>query len=542
MSELISDPGLEDILRYLPVGLRVTSADGTCIYTNKANTSLPSRGAIKSADSTVDGRTIRTLSMAVPQADASYRVDLSLDVTEQVRSHRELFQRAYFDELTNLPNRRLVERSINSLIECDGQPFALAFVDLDGFKYINDYYGHTIGDELLIKVAERLSKKLRPSDMLARVGGDEFVILISPIASVDEAASTLELLAERLKEPFNLNGFEIMSSASIGVSLYPQNGETYDILRTNADNAMYRSKSDTKGGVRLFDDAVAHAASQKARTEQRLRLAIRDRRLCCAYQPKVDFRTNEVVGVEVLLRWRDENGVIRAPGDFIDLALELGLMDEVAFLVMSETIGAIDRINTAFGTDATISLNVAAKQAGNPRFMRTLIDRLSGTGFASRFMLEITEEAFLASRDFQRNILPMIREIGAGVSIDDFGVGYSSLAALADITADELKVDRSFITDIHLRPRSQSILRAIESLAQPLGMKIVVEGVETIEELLYLQAATRINVAQGFYFSRPITFDEPMTSTHSLEDSRSHADVRKLPPARTVQVLERKAR
>jgi EAL domain-containing protein (putative c-di-GMP-specific phosphodiesterase class I) len=244
------------------------------------------------------------------------------------------------------------------------------------------------------------------------------------------------------------------------------------------------------------------------RTEQRLRLAIRDQRLGCAYQPKVDFRSGEVIGLEVLLRWRDEDGFIHPPGEFVNLAVELGLMDEITHLVLAETVESMDRINEAFGPEVTISINVAAKQADEPLFMRSLVDALVSTGYPERFMLELTEEAFLAKSRFQRDVLPMIRAIGAKVSIDDFGVGYSSLAALADITADEIKVDRSFITAIHQRPRSQSILKAIESLAGALDMSIVVEGVESFEELAYLQAATRIRKAQGYYFARPQFLDE----------------------------------
>jgi len=197
-------------------------------------------------------------------------------------------------------------------------------------------------------------------------------------------------------------------------------------------------------------------------------------------------------------------------------------MDEVTHLVLAETVGAMDRINDAFGATSTVSLNVAARQADEPVFMRSLVDALEATGYASRFMLELTEEAFLAKSRFQTLVLPMVREVGARVSIDDFGVGYSSLAALADITADELKVDRSFISDIHKRPRSQSILKAIESLAQALGMSIIVEGVETADELVYLQAATRIRLAQGFYFSKPIFLDELSQTRTVVHDLRNN--------------------
>jgi diguanylate cyclase (GGDEF)-like protein len=514
-----ADP-LTELLDSLPVGISATVA-GVPFYQNRmgeAHSGLP-----ENVDAVLGGRKIRTEKLSLPLFGAACEVRLSRDVTQQRELEDDLFKRAYFDDLTGLPNRGLIERSCAALIEANGPEavFALAFVDLDGFKNINDYYGHGVGDTLLLKMAQRLSTELTPTDMLARVGGDEFVLLLSPVASMDQLATTIRRFLERLKEPFFIDGHEVFSSASIGVSLFPADGNNYDELCANADRAMYRTKGGTKGSVQFFNPSLDRAASERMKTEQRLRLAIRDRRLTCAYQPKVDFRTHEVVGVEVLLRWRDEEGLIHPPGDFVNLAVDLGLMDEITHLVLTETIGAIDRINEAFGETSTISLNVAARQADEPVFMRSLVDALDATGYAKRFMLELTEEAFLAKSRFQTLVLPMVREVGARVSIDDFGVGYSSLAALADITADELKVDRSFISDIHKRPRSQSILKAIESLAQALGMSIIVEGVETADELVYLQAATRIRLAQGFYFSKPIFLDElaqGRTLLHELRD------------------------
>ena len=200
-------------------------------------------------------------------------------------------------------------------------------------------------------------------------------------------------------------------------------------------------------------------------------------------------------GVEVLLRWRDEQGVIQAPGDFIGLAIELGLINEITFQVLAEASQAIEDVDALFGPDVTISLNIAAKQACDIDFMTSFIDALAATGHAERFILEFTEEAFFNKGRFQAEVLPRIRAVGERVSIDEFGVGYSSLAALAEITADELKFDRSFIKDIHRRPRSQIVLRAIESLGQALGMTIITEGVESGEEVDYLQAATRIRYA-----------------------------------------------
>jgi EAL domain-containing protein (putative c-di-GMP-specific phosphodiesterase class I) len=210
-------------------------------------------------------------------------------------------------------------------------------------------------------------------------------------------------------------------------------------------------------------------------------------------------------------------------------------MDDITRLVLAQTAEAIETIDQAFGPQATISVNLAAKQAGDFRFMRTFVDALAATGYPQRFMVELTEEAFLHKNQFQTRILPMLREIGAKISIDDFGVGYSSLSTLADITADEIKVDRSFITQIHRRPRSQSVLTAIESLGAALGMSVIVEGVETIEELIYLEAATRIRLAQGYYFAMPMSFDEIPLVKHPLPSFRQASSARETVASRTFQ-------
>jgi len=220
------------------------------------------------------------------------------------------------------------------------------------------------------------------------------------------------------------------------------------------------------------------------------------------------------------VRLRDHEGVIQAPGTFINLAVELGLIDELSHLVLAEIVKSIDLINETFGPNTTISINVAAKQAGNIEFMQSFARALEATGFPTRFMIEVTEDAFVTKTHFQDKILPIFRELGVGISIDDFGIGYSSLSALADITADEIKIDRSFITDIHKRPRSQGILRAIESLSEALGMTVIAEGLESYEELAYLQAATRIRYAQGFYFSQPIFLEELKTATPRASETR----------------------
>ncbi len=443
-------------------------------------------------------------------ADRNLLLSSSADISEQKALEDQLFRSAYYDELTDLPSRRVIEHRANSLLKREQLhgKFALAFLDIDNFKHINDYYGHDVGDALLVEVAKRLGMNLRESDMLSRISGDEFLLLLNPIQSEQEVAEYIDFMLKRLRAPFFIDGSEIFASTSIGVSLYPDHGHSYELLRQNADIAMYRVKNDGKGSAAFFDASMEREALARMKVEQSLRLAILEKRFCCAFQAKVDIRSQDVMGIEALVRLRDDEGVIQAPGTFINLATELGLIDELTHLVLAEIIKSIDLINETFGPHASISINVAATQAGNPEFMRPFAQALAATGYPERFMIEVTEDAFVTKTHFQDEILPMFRQLGVGISIDDFGTGYSSLSALADITADEIKIDRSFITDIHKRPRSQGILRAIESLSEALGMTVIAEGIETFEELAYLQAATNIRYAQGYYFSRPIFLEE----------------------------------
>jgi cyclic di-GMP phosphodiesterase Gmr len=469
-------------------------------------------------------------------SDKDLLLSSSVDLTERKAVEDELFRLAYFDELTGLPTRRVIEHRATALLRQEGMPcrFALAFLDIDNFKHINDYYGHAAGDALLIEVGKRLGLDLRESDMLSRISGDEFLLLLNPIQGETEVAQYIEYLLGRLRAPFFVDGSEVFASASIGVSLYPDHGRSYEALRQNADIAMYRIKNATKGAAAIFDVGMEREALARMATEQSLRLAILDKRFCCAFQPKVDIRTLEIKGIEALVRLRDDTGIIQAPSTFINLAVELGLIDELTHLVLDEIMKSIDLINDRFGAHTSISINVAAKQAGNPVFMASFAEALEATNCPARFVIEVTEDAFVAKTHFQTEILPMFRKLGVGISIDDFGIGYSSLSALADITADEIKIDRSFIIDIHKRPRSQSILRAIESLSEALGMTVIAEGLESFEELAYLQAATKIRYAQGFYFSRPIFLEELRPADKSLGAGRASILSRQPQPARPI--------
>jgi cyclic di-GMP phosphodiesterase Gmr len=538
---------LHAVVDLLPVGVRVAAEDGRVILANAAaaqfaastrDAGVPGAADPVSVVETAAGpdgsRTFLVASRTAQVFGETLLLSGAVDITERVQTETELLRRAYHDELTGLPNRSLIRERVEGILargEAHG-PFALAFIDIDNFKHINDFYSHAIGDALLVKFVQRVSTHLRPTDMLARMSGDEFVLILDPVESREQIAGVVERLVDHLKQPFLIDGFEVFTSASIGVSLHPEHGADYEALRRNADTAMYRAKAGVKGGASFFDLNMGHAVTARMEREQRLRLAIRDRQFYCAFQPKVDIRTHEVVGLEALVRWRDGNGDIQGPSEFVALAVELGLIDQITHMVLDETVASMGHIDEAFGPDTTISINVAAKQATNIAFMLSFAHALEETGRAERFMIELTEDAFLAKNQFQADVLPLLRRLGVRVSIDDFGTGYSSLSALADITADEIKIDRSFITGIHDRPRSQNVLKAIESLSAALGMTVVAEGIETFEELAYLQAATRIRYAQGFYFSKPIFLGEIAHMDDLAAESRVVAHARELPETR----------
>jgi cyclic di-GMP phosphodiesterase Gmr len=557
---------LRDVFRLLPGGVTVQDEQGRFLLVNDAaaaqlgiagggptapdsqeltqrrETGLEllraGRAAVieESVTSSEGKQTLLTAHRPVRIADRNLLLSSSADISEQKAIEAQLFRSAYYDELTGLPARRVIERRTNSLLQSDETQarFALAFLDIDNFKQINDYYGHAIGDALLVEVAKRIGLNLRGSDMLSRISGDEFLLLLDPIEGEHEVTEYIDFVLQRLRAPFFIDGSEIFASASIGVGLCPEHGRSFDQLCQNADIAMYSVKNEGKGAAAFFNAGMERDALARMKVEQSLRLAILEKRFCCAFQAKVDIRTQDIKGIEALVRLRDDDGVIQAPGTFVNLAVELGLIDELTHLVLAEIVKSIDLINDTFGPDTSISINVAAKQAGNPQFMRPFALALEATGYPKRFMIEVTEDAFVAKTHFQDEILPMFRKLGVGVSIDDFGIGYSSLSALADITADEIKIDRSFITDIHKRPRSQGILRAIESLSEALGMTVVAEGIETFEELAYLQAATKIRYAQGYYFSRPIFLEELRPPVRILGHARASAASRPHQESRSV--------
>jgi c-di-GMP phosphodiesterase Gmr len=437
--------------------------------------------------------------------DEMLLVSASLDITERKRFEDELARRALHDPLTGLPNRALMAEMVESALRAKtrGGMFALAFIDIDNFKQINDYYGHALGDALLIAVAQRIRHNIRPADTLARLSGDEFLLLLNPLDWLEDLQPWIERIVAALKQPFVIEGQEVLTSASVGTCVHPLHGASYETLRRCADSAMHRAKHHRRGSASYFDLGLDSGVNARMQLEQQLRVAVRERHFKAAFQPKVDLQSGRVEGFEALVRWVEPDGTVRMPGVFIELAGQIGLLDDITRFVLDDVARSLPQLTQWYGPHVSVSLNIGARQAGDIAFMHSFMEQLAATGVARRIVVELTEDALVATQQFQHQVLPELRRLGVRVSIDDFGTGYSSLSTLADITADEVKVDRAFITAIHQRVRSQGILKAIESLCSALEVSMVAEGVETMEELAYLRANTSIRLAQGYFFSKP---------------------------------------
>ncbi|MFC7291547.1 putative bifunctional diguanylate cyclase/phosphodiesterase [Hirschia litorea] len=423
---------------------------------------------------------------------------------------QELEYRAFFDELTGKANRALIQQKVESALKnrSKDKPLGIAFFDVNKFKRINDYYGHEIGDILLQEFANRIGEVVRDCDTVGRLSGDEFILLVEDLKDRDDFCQLIERITHIVAETYHIGGHNIETSASVGVSFFPEHGTDYETLRRNADNAMYRAKQAAKTCPVYFNNQMAEAQSVKMELETRLRKAIREKQFLCMFQPKVCLKTGRICSFEALVRWQDEHGEIHAPGSFIELATELGLLDEISRFVLEACIEAFEILDPVFGDKTLIALNIAGAQANDIDFMKTFIARIVAAGCNRRIMLEITEDVMVTTAHFKKLVKPLLKASKIKVSIDDFGTGYSSIAAMTQLEVDELKVDRSFISDIHNTPLNQKILSAIEHMAQAMELPLVAEGIETADELRYLQEQSTIQTGQGFYFSRPVLAQE----------------------------------
>ena len=371
-----------------------------------------------------------------------------------------------------------------------------------------------------MKVAGRIAELVRDTDMLARISGDEFLLLVNPIEDGAHLRAVVRELLEKLKQPFHVEGFEMFTSASVGVSIHPEHGRTYEELRRNADAAMYRAKLGTKGGAAFFDAAVGQAISARMDLEQRLRLAIRDRQFCCAFQPKVDIRSQEVVGFETLVRWRDGNGDIQSPLEFIGLATELGVIDPITHFVLAEAIRSIERLDHEFGGGKTIAINVAAKQAGDVRFMRSLVDALAAAAapnvsFWSSPKTRSSPKA--SSRCRSCRCAARARESGSRSTTSAPGIRRCPFSPTSPPTRSRSTDPSSPIFITGRAAKACSRPSSGERRARNVDRR---RGVETFEELAYLLGATRIRYAQGYHFAKPFFLEDASSRTATRVNER----------------------
>ncbi len=451
------------------------------------------------------------------------------DVTDRRQAEDKIRQLANFDALTGLPNRRqLIWRAERALEHARrGQhQFALLLVDLDRFKTINDTLGHSAGDELLMEVGRRLRACVRHSDQVlegalesaglrshraleavGRLGGDEFVALLPEVADDGDAERVAQRILDALREPILVSGQECFVTASVGVAVYPRDGDSVVDLLRNSDVAMYSVKAAGRNSSAVYSPQLAGRGRDKLELETALHRAIEREELVLHYQPKIDVRAARMVGAEALMRWQ-RNGALVPPGEFLPVVDEAGLMVQFSNWALREAARQARVWKDAFGFDDSIAVNLPSGQ-----FERSdLIDHIHACatdhGVPHRMLhVEITESNLM--KDLH-NVIPSLHrlnEIGVEIAIDDFGTGYSSLAYLTTLPVSELKIDRSFVRDLGITPQSSAVVTAIIALARSLGLRVVAEGVETLRQMEVLHRLG-CGVMQGFLFSRPVAADD----------------------------------
>lgn len=436
------------------------------------------------------------------------------DISALRRAEAQLNHLAHYDPLTGLPNRLLLNDRMDHALERarrENRGCALLFLDLDGFKVINDTLGHVNGDLLLQTITARLNGIVRRSDTAARLGGDEFVVLLEPIAHPGDAARVAHKMLKTLTAPVDLAGHRIMVSASVGISVYPSDGVDRHALLRAADTAMYTAKAQGRGRYCFHTQEMAVRAAERLDIEQGLRRALSDGELLLHYQPLVSLRGGAVMGVEALVRWRRPGEGIVPPGRFIAIAEDSGIIEQIGRWVLFAACQETAEWCRAAGWPLRLAVNVSARQLSGDKFGDTVRAVLDKTGFpSSQLELEITEST-LQVIDQSRHLLDSVKALGVTIAVDDFGTGYSSLSILKHLPIDRLKIDRSFVRDIPSDPNDVAIVEAISALSRTLRLQTTAEGVETAAQLEIL-GGMECNEAQGYFFCRP----QPLAEVQGL--------------------------
>ncbi|MDP3839578.1 MAG: EAL domain-containing protein, partial [Methylococcales bacterium] len=436
------------------------------------------------------------------------------DITNYKSAEEQIRQLSFYDPLTGLPNRRLLLERLQlgiNLCTNNGGLMALMMLDIDHFKSINDSLGHLAGDELLQQVANRLSLHLNNSDMIARLGGDEFTVLLDSINHVDDGAHIAENIIASFKKPFYLNmdtEYEVYIGVSIGISVYGQHGTTPEHLMDHADAALYKAKDSGRNCYAYFSEELTIAARQHIELEKRLRQVIEREELLVYYQPQVDIATGKIIGAEALIRWQQPIEGFTSPWQFINFAEENGFIATIGAWILRETCRQGKQWLDAGLPPLVLAVNISPHQFRHSDMIALVVEVLKDTAFPAHYLeLELTESGLMDNQDTSLFMLNNLRQLGVHLAIDDFGTGYSSLAYLKHFPVSTLKIDKSFIDDIPYQQDDMAIASTIIAMGHILGFKVLAEGVETPEQLAFLQEKG-CNSYQGYIKSRPLPAQE----------------------------------
>jgi diguanylate cyclase (GGDEF)-like protein/PAS domain S-box-containing protein len=438
-------------------------------------------------------------------------VSLFSDITKRKEYEEKIEYQANYDALTGLANRHLLaDRFSRAIDRADRKKsrVALLFIDLDRFKQVNDSLGHTFGDKLLQEVSSRLYSQVRKSDTTARLGGDEFAVIFPDVPDIHHVEDSIRNILTNLSEPYQIDGNEIYLSASIGVTVYPDDGSTIENLLRNADSAMYRAKENGRNAFQYYSGEMHKDAEKRRLLENALRKAVNQNEFVLYYQPIVDSVTKEIVGSEALIRWHSPDMGIINPAEFIPLAEDTGLILTIGEWVLNEACRQISSILPMCPKDFVVSINVSSyqfKKNNVPLLVTRALERF--TLSPNRLVLEITESLMLNDDKCILEQLEELRSMGVGISIDDFGTGYSSLSYLHKYPISTLKIDRAFVNDLTSNQQSRALVTAIIAMSKSLGLKMVAEGIEEEQQASVL-SKEGCTFFQGFLFSKPLPFDE----------------------------------
>ncbi|GAO36932.1 diguanylate cyclase [Sulfuricella sp. T08] len=441
------------------------------------------------------------------QGDIDFHIGSFTDLSEQKATEEKIRHVAHHDALTGLPNRLHLQISLGQVIAAakrENEEVAVMFIDLDRFKIINDTLGHNIGDGLLVEVAQRLRGHVRESDLLARLGGDEFVVALEGDDVVNAVAQVAEKILGSLSQPYQIDGHVLHSTTSIGISLYPHDGDSIESLMKNADTAMYHAKSMGRNNFQFFSPKMNQSSNERLLLENSLHRALECDEFTVHYQPQADLASGRLVGAEALIRWHHPERGMVSPLDFIPLAEENGMILPIGTWVLREVCRQIKVWRELGLTDLRFAVNLSPRQFHQENLVGKIIGILREFDVpASALELEITESSVMENPDAAVSLLNQLNQHGLSIAIDDFGTGYSSLGYLKRFPVSKLKIDRSFVMDIPGDPDDSAIAIAVIQLGRSLGLKVVAEGVETAEQRQFL-SDQGCDMLQGYWYSKPL--------------------------------------